>query len=171
MKISQQPYLSGLCGHYAIYNSCSLAGHSLDHSTLHAIHGRRWLAPFFGINDARMQKVLTDLSIQHRVFELSDFTTTRKLLTASLKAGCPVILSVENDSHWISVAGIDRDSFITVDSVGHPLVNKVSSTELMEWVDSNRYFFISVTPTRHGIVPLRTTSYQDIHRLLKRAAN
>ena len=67
-------------------------------------------------------------------------------LSASVRAGCPVIAVVDNLDHWVSVVGLLNETFIAVDGASNDLVLYYSLDDfLTRWEsDTGKFYGIIV---------------------------
>ena len=135
------------CGAAAIANALRCFGKKIPERTLIKLSETNK----DGADEHNIRKALTSLSYPHQEIAAN---TPPAILDPTLNSGQPIIMSVDNAKHWVTVIGKVGDRYILVDST-NTIVNKkengvhlISRRELLRrWRCKNepyKYYGISV---------------------------
>ena len=122
-------------------------------NAMEAIHGKRTLTPqacaalcktdYTGTDERRMRSAIKSLDYQALTIR------TWPELVGRLTLGDPVLLVVDQDTHWVTAIGMLGARVILADPADGGLVTVLDARELMaRWTGaSGRYYGLAIVPT------------------------
>ena len=133
------------CGPASISNAFSVFGVEIEEDTIAEV---AQTSASGGTSDRGMKKAIQHFNfvaepVQHRVADLALEDLKRRL-----SGGVPVILCVDQWSHWVTAIGRLGDTYIIVDPASKTLVLFLTTEQLLRrWRHDARYYGIGV---HHG---------------------
>jgi hypothetical protein len=165
------------CGPFALKHALAAIGKMVDAREIKEIARSHWWAGTNEIQLARAARTFeTDLKLDRR----RDAEQARKVLIKYLREQVPVLLCVDEWTHWITVVRYEDRRFVIIDSEDDPVLNVVTWSQLRaRWryhdVDYDKddppilYDLLAVVPRT------RTTVKADFHiervKFLRRPEN
>lgn len=149
LNFKKQPWLSGWCGAYAIYNCFAAAGTELDIASVINLTSKygKTISFFTGVDHEAIKYALKNLGCSHYDVDLEHSTAAKRLVDAALNAHIPIITCVADGGHWITVVGRDpsKDLYMVIDSSNFgTLVSWITWDEYVEWNDQDNFYYILV---------------------------
>lgn len=143
-----QHYLDGACGKYSLRHALLLLGiPSTKRDVTQATDSPGWLTMLLGTDEWKIKEAIKyfgcrPIELKTRVKRVFKFK-----IDSLLKSGCPVIVSVQNDSHWIVISGKrNKDEYYYIDSADSELISFYSWNQLVSEIDNDVYYLIGVKP-------------------------
>ena len=116
------------CGAASLVNALRAIGQSLNIKAAARLAGTH---PVNGTTDAGLLRALRNLGFHpQQLSVLDDFHQAIAALRGRLMMGDPVLLSVDNDEHWVVAIGIIGQRVIVVDSASGDLTLVVDASTL-----------------------------------------
>lgn len=100
------------CGAAAIRNVLKCFGKNVGEHRLRQLAG----TDEDGTSEAGVLDALTHLGYHNEVYETMKTGHAKAALSKYLKEGCPVIIAVDQDTHWATVVGMLGKRYVLVDS-------------------------------------------------------
>ena len=156
----KQAKLSGACGKYSMQHALLVLGIPITQKDASKATGVPPIAAMrFGTDRSELKRGLRYFGCDavEYVF-LDDSDKLRKKLDWLLESGCPVILSVEGDDHWIVIAGKESENkYYWIDSADDDVIGYWSWKDIVDWIDNDEYYLMGVEPKnqsqlRHSLV-------------------
>jgi hypothetical protein len=118
------------CGPFALKHALLALGRMVDVKDLTTSAKTHWWSGTNEIQLARAARAVEcDLVLERR----TDAEDARKILTKHLKEQTPVLLCVDEWSHWITVLRAEDKRFVVVDSLDEPLLSVRTWPQLRSW--------------------------------------
>lgn len=118
------------CGPFALKHALLALGRMVDVKELSTNAKTHWWSGTNEIQLARAARAVEcDLVLERRTVA----EDARKVLTKLLKEQTPVLLCVDDWSHWITVVRAEGQRFVVVDSLDEPLLSVRSWAQLRTW--------------------------------------
>lgn len=118
------------CGPFALKHALLALGRMVDVDALASTARTHWWSGTNEIQLARAARAVEcDLVLDRR----GDEEQARKALVKQLREGSPVLLCVEQWSHWITVVRTEGSKFVVVDSTDDPLLSVKTWPQLRTW--------------------------------------
>ena len=118
------------CGPFALKHALLALGRMVDVSQISTTAKTHWWSGTNEIQLARAARAFEcDLVLERR----SDAEQARKVLVKHLREQTPVLLCVEEWSHWITVLRSEDRRFVVVDSQDEPLLSVRTWPQLRNW--------------------------------------
>jgi hypothetical protein len=118
------------CGPFALKHALLALGRMVDVGEIAQTAKTHWWSGTNEIQLARAARVFEcDLVLERK----SDAEEARKVLTQHLREQTPVLLCVDEWSHWITVLRAEDRRFVVVDSLDDPLMSVRTWPQLRNW--------------------------------------
>jgi len=118
------------CGPFALKHALLALGRMVDVSQIASTARTHWWSGTNEIQLARAARAFEcDLVLERR----ADPEQARKLLTKHLREQTPVLLCVDEWTHWITVVRAEDRRFVVVDSLDDPLLGVRTWPQLRNW--------------------------------------
>lgn len=118
------------CGPFALKHALLALGRMVDVTQIASTARTHWWSGTNEIQLARAARAFEcDLILERRI----DAEEARKVLTKYLREQTPVLLCVEEWSHWITVVRAEDRRFVVVDSQSDPLLSVRTWPQLRKW--------------------------------------
>ncbi len=118
------------CGPFALKHALLALGRMVDVTQIASTARTNWWSGTNEIQLARAARAFEcDLILERKI----DAEEARKVLTKYLREGTPVLLCVEEWSHWITVVRAEDRRFVVVDSQSDPLLSVRTWPQLRNW--------------------------------------
>ncbi|HEY4182761.1 MAG TPA: hypothetical protein VGM90_38280 [Kofleriaceae bacterium] len=118
------------CGPFALKHALLALGRMVDVNEISSTAKTHWWSGTNEIQLARAARAFEcDLVLERR----RDAEQARKTLTKFLKDQTPVLLCVDEWSHWVTVLRAQNSQFVVVDSQDEPLLSVRSWPQLRNW--------------------------------------
>lgn len=118
------------CGPFALKHALLALGRMVDVTQIASTARTHWWSGTNEIQLARAARAFEcDLVLERR----SDAEEARKILTKHLREQTPVLLCVDEWSHWITVLRAEDRRFVVVDSTDDPLLSVRTWPQLRNW--------------------------------------
>lgn len=118
------------CGPFALKHALLALGRMVDVNQISTQARTHWWSGTNEIQLARAARAFEcDLVLERR----SDPEAARKILVKHLREQTPVLLCVEEWSHWITVLRAEDRRFVVVDSMDEPLLSVRTWPQLRNW--------------------------------------
>ena len=118
------------CGPFALKHALLALGRMVDVTQIASTARTNWWSGTNEIQLARAARAFEcDLILERKI----DAEEARKVLTKYLREGTPVLLCVEEWSHWITVVRAEDRRFVVVDSQSDPLLSVRTWPQLRKW--------------------------------------
>lgn len=118
------------CGPFALKHALLALGRMVDVGQIASTARTHWWSGTDEIQLARAAREFEcDLVLERR----SDPDEARKLLVTHLREGTPVLLCVDEWTHWITVVRAEDRRFVVVDSNADPLLSVRTWPQLRNW--------------------------------------
>ncbi|MCX5745502.1 MAG: hypothetical protein NT062_23745 [Proteobacteria bacterium] len=118
------------CGPFALKHALLALGRMVEVEALASTARTHWWSGTDEIQLARAARAVEcDLVLDRR----SDEEQARKSLVKHLREGTPVLLCVEQWSHWVTVVRAEGARFVVVDSTDDPLLSVKTWPQLRNW--------------------------------------
>jgi hypothetical protein len=150
---AQIPY-SGNCGQLALVHALSVLGTKITVTEAHRRTGvSRWRAIFEGTDEPELLRGIRRSKCTPRPHLAHSSEEARRLITRYLKRSIPVIISTEDEWHWMVLSGMVGDRYSWIDSADDRLTGvncwKYVASWMRYWEDGREcYFFIGVGPKK-----------------------
>jgi hypothetical protein len=97
--------------------------------------------------------------------ELTDDTEVKSRIDELLSEGYPVILHINNASHWIVIAGKDeKDNYYWIDSLESKITGRTTWKNIRFWAEYNgNYYFIGVKPKNEDVQHSLVSRFQTLY--------
>jgi len=96
-----------------------MLGRIVDENRISHIAGTHW---WNGTDEIKLARAAKAYDCEMKVIRRKDSLRAKRELVQSLKKGYPALLCVDAWNHWITVVGMERDKFISIDSRKAPVV-------------------------------------------------
>lgn len=118
------------CGPFALKHALLALGRMVDAGEIATTARSSWWSGTNEIQLARAARAVEcDLVLERRL----DPEEARKVLVKNLRANVPVLLCVEDWSHWITVVRAEDRRFVVIDSTDDPLLSVKTWPQLRNW--------------------------------------
>ena len=118
------------CGPFALKHALLALGRMVDVTQIASTARTHWWSGTNEIQLARAARAFEcDLVLERKI----DAEEARKVLTKYLREQTPVLLCVEEWSHWITVVRAEDRRFVVVDSQSDPLLSVRTWPQLRKW--------------------------------------
>ena len=118
------------CGPFALKHALLALGQTVDVTHLQTTAKSHRLSGTDEIQLARAARAVEcDLVLERR----TEAEEARKILTKHLKEQTPVLLCVDDWSHWVAVIRAEAHRFVVVDSMDEPLLSVRTWPQLRKW--------------------------------------
>jgi len=107
------------CGPFALKYALIMLGRNVDENRISHIAGTHW---WNGTDEIKLARAARAYDCDMNVIRRKDALVARKELVQSLRKGCPALLCVDGWNHWITVVGMEKGKFISIDSRKAPVV-------------------------------------------------
>jgi hypothetical protein len=107
------------CGPFALKYALIMLGRIVDENRISHIAGTHW---WTGTDEIKLARAAKVCDCEMKVIRRKDSLRAKRELVRSLKKGYPALLCVDGWNHWITVVGMERDKFISIDSRKAPVV-------------------------------------------------
>ncbi|HEY0195179.1 MAG TPA: hypothetical protein VGC42_28890 [Kofleriaceae bacterium] len=118
------------CGPFALKHALIALGRMVDANEISATAKTHWWA---GTNEIQLARAARAFECDLVLERTADPEQARKLLTKHLRDQTPVLLCVEEWSHWITVLSAEDRRFVVVDSTDDPLLSVRTWPQLRNW--------------------------------------
>jgi len=148
-----QEYLDGACGKYALQHALLLLGIPVTRKDTNKATGvPPVITRLFGTNPEQLKRGLKYFGCKGIDGYLDSPDRLREKLDGFLARGCPAILAVEDDEHWIVIAGKrSANEYYWIDSADEDLIGCWNWKDIVEWIGSETYYLIGVVPRNKGL--------------------
>ena len=124
------------CGPFALKHALVMLGILTDEDQITKLAGSRWWA---GTDEFQLAKAARRFNCELTVCRRYDSEVARRELNGYLKKGIPVLLCVQEWSHWITAVKEEKGKYIILDSHEKAVLNILSWRELnKEWTYHER---------------------------------
>jgi hypothetical protein len=124
------------CGPFALKHGLVMLGILADEDKITKLAGTRWWS---GTDEFQLAKAARNYNCDLTLLRRYDPETARRELVAYLKKGIPVLLCVQQWSHWITAVKEEKGKFIILDSREKSVLNILSWHDLKKlWTYSER---------------------------------
>jgi hypothetical protein len=107
------------CGPFALKYALIMLGRIVDENRISHIAGTHW---WNGTDEIKLARAAKACDCEMKVIRRKDSLRAKRELVQFLKRGYPALLCVDGWNHWITVVGMERDKFISIDSRKAPVV-------------------------------------------------
>jgi hypothetical protein len=107
------------CGPFALKYALIMLGKIVDENRISHIAGTHW---WNGTDEIKLARAARAYDCEMNFIRRKDSLRAKRELVQSLKQGYPALLCVDDWNHWITVVGMERDKFISIDSRKAPVV-------------------------------------------------
>ncbi len=118
------------CGPFALKHALLALGRMVDADEIAATARTHWWS---GTNEIQLARAAREFECDLVLERRSDAEEARKVLTKHLKEQTPVLLCVDEWSHWITVLRAEDRRFVVVDSNDDPLLSVRTWPQLRNW--------------------------------------
>ena len=118
------------CGPFALKHALLALGRMVDVNQIAATARSHWWS---GTNEIQLARAAREFECDLVLERRSDEEAARKLLTKHLREMTPVLLCVEEWTHWITVVRAEDRRFVVVDSNDDPLLSLRTWPQLRNW--------------------------------------
>jgi hypothetical protein len=115
------------CGPFALKHGLVMLGILADENKISKIAGTRWWS---GTDEFQLARAARTYDCKLSLIRRYDPEVARKELVSYLRKGIPVLLCVEQWSHWITAVKAEKGKFIILDSREKSVLNILSWREL-----------------------------------------
>jgi hypothetical protein len=124
------------CGPFALKHALVLLGILADEGDVAAIAGSRWWS---GTDEFQLAKAARRYNCDLTLIRRYDPELARRELVAFLNRGIPVLLCVQEWSHWVTAVKMEQGKFIILDSRKRSVVTILTWRDLKkEWIYHER---------------------------------
>ncbi|HCA78215.1 MAG TPA: hypothetical protein DEP53_00625 [Bacteroidetes bacterium] len=124
------------CGPFALKHALVMLGIPADENELAAIAGTRWWA---GTDEFQLAKAARRFNCDLTLIRRYDPEVARRELVSYLGRGIPVLLCVQEWSHWVTAVKMEQGKFIILDSRKKSVLTIHTWRELKkEWIFHER---------------------------------
>lgn len=118
------------CGPFALKHALLALGRMVDVDEIAASAKTHWWS---GTNEIQLARAAREFECDLVLERRSDAEEARKVLTKHLREQTPVLLCVDEWSHWITVLRAEDRRFVVVDSNADPLLSVRTWPQLRNW--------------------------------------
>ena len=118
------------CGPFALKHALLALGRMVDVSQISATAKTHWWS---GTNEIQLARAARHFECDLELDRRTDAELARKALTKHLREQVPVLLCVDEWSHWITVVRAQDSAFVVVDSTDEPLLSVKTWPQLRKW--------------------------------------
>ncbi len=139
-------YFPGPCGQYALVNAMAVLGKQLSILEAHRLTGVTvWEALRDGTDTRYLVKAIRKCGCTpHLVTRMSE-VSAKRAMDRLLDRGWPVIVSVDESSHWAVVASRSKRGYRWIDSADTRITGYWSWSSIADWMeDEDGYCMIGV---------------------------
>jgi hypothetical protein len=126
------------CGAVALYNALEAAG--VDSPAVPELRRLASTSPVKGTSTAGICKALRNLSITHAKLKTKDEFVAYSALLGCLSAGSPVLLAVDDDTHWVTAVGLLGSRVLVADSADGEVIVSLERGEVLDRWRCNDYY-------------------------------
>jgi hypothetical protein len=120
------------CGPFALKHALVMLGILADENEVALIAGSRWWS---GTDEFQLAKAARRFNCDLTLIRRYDPEVARRELVSYLQRGIPVLLCVEEWSHWVTAVKMEQGKFIIFDSKEKPVLTILNWRELKkEWI-------------------------------------
>jgi hypothetical protein len=130
-----QPWYSGACGKYALQHVLLLLGVPITQKDANKATRIPSVLTFIkGTNEKALIKAIKYFDCTPIIIKGKKIYLFKKQIDNYLSKGCPIILSVESGSHWVTLAGKkSKNLYYWIDSADPKIVGYWTWQDIMEW--------------------------------------
>lgn len=126
------------CGAVALYNGLEAAG--IDSPNVPELARLAGTSPVKGTNTSGVCKALRNLSITYEKLKTKDQFLAYCTLVGCLVNGSPVLLAVDDDTHWVTAVGYLGSRVLIADSADGEVIVSLERGELLaRWGGTGYY--------------------------------
>ena len=118
------------CGPFALKHALLALGRMVDVQAIATTARTHWWS---GTNEIQLARAAREFECDLVLERRNDEELARKTLVKYLREGTPVLLCVEEWSHWITVVRVEGARFVVVDSTDDPLLSVKTWPQLRNW--------------------------------------
>jgi hypothetical protein len=118
------------CGPFALKHALLALGRMVDHTQIASTARTHWWS---GTNEIQLARAAREFECDLVLERRRDEEQARKLLVKYLREQTPVLLCVEEWTHWITVLRSEERRFVIVDSNDDPLLSVMTWPQLRNW--------------------------------------
>ena len=124
------------CGPFALKYALVMLGRIVDERKVSRIAGSHW---WTGTDEIKLARAAKAYDCTMEFIRRTDPRRAQRELLLALRSGHPCLLCVDRWSHWITVVGVERGTFIFIDSSKAPVV-RVEAWRVLQkrWVYTER---------------------------------
>jgi hypothetical protein len=115
------------CGPFALKHALLALGRMVDVNQIASTARTHWWS---GTNEIQLARAAREFECDLVLERRSDEEAARKLLVKYLREQTPVLLCVEEWTHWITVVNTEERRFVVVDSNDDPLLSVLTWSQL-----------------------------------------
>lgn len=124
------------CGPFALKHALVMLGILADEDEIAEVAGTRWWS---GTDELQLAKAARRFNCDLLLTRRYDAESARKELISYLRRGIPVLLCVQQWSHWVTAVKVERGKFILLDSKERAVLTILSWRDLKkEWAYRER---------------------------------
>jgi hypothetical protein len=131
------------CGPFALKHALLALGRMVDVNQISTTAKTHWWS---GTNEIQLARAARAFECDLVLERSSDPETARKILVKHMKEQTPVLLCVDEWSHWITVLRAEDRRFVVVDSQDDPLLSVRTWPQLRNWWRYHDYDYAKDNP-------------------------
>lgn len=118
------------CGPYALKHALLALGHSVDVDRIRDVARTHWWS---GTNEMQMTRAARAVGCDLVHDRRDDPEEARRMLVEHLRARTPVLLCVEEWTHWVTVLRVEEGRFVVADSTDDPPLAVRTWSQMWKW--------------------------------------
>lgn len=135
MKLQDNKYS---CGAVALCNALEAA--NIESPAVDAMMKLARTSPEKGTTTKGMARALESLSITYEKVRTKDSFAAYSVLVACLSFGSPVLMAVDNDTHWVVAVGVLGSRILLVDSADGAVVQSLNRQQVLDRWGCDDYY-------------------------------
>ena len=118
------------CGPFALKHALVALGLAVEANEIAATAKTHWWS---GTDEIRLARAAREFQCDLVLERRADAEAARKLLVQLLREGTPVLLCVEEWTHWVTVVRAEDRRFVVIDSTDDPVLSVKTWPQLRNW--------------------------------------
>jgi hypothetical protein len=142
-----------VCGPFALKHALVTLGRLVDEDKIATIARTHWWS---GTDEIKLARAARAFDCDLPILRTRDGVRARRMLLDHLRRRIPVLLCVDDWSHWITAVRYEGARFVVIDSNLDPVLNLLSWAQLdRRWAYLDREYDESDPPTIYDLHPVR----------------